>query len=132
MRGSAPLLSFLVSVGYLLLAVVITAAASFRGMCGDGDFRLPPCAGFAFGIALYGALALGAVTTVISFVAFILRRRFPRLLNVSSILFVLALAFFVIPVTAAGNKLAGAIVVLMVFPFSLLLLSTALICFFSG
>ena len=129
MRRSARLLSFLFSVGYLLLAVLITTAASFRGMCGDGDFRRPPCAGFAFGIALYGALALGAVTTGISFGALILRRRFPRLLNLSSILYVLALAFIVIPVTAAGNKFAGAIVVLIVFPFSLLLLSAALICF---
>jgi hypothetical protein len=128
MRRSVPLLSSAFCLGYLLSAVLIAAAASFRGMCGDGDFR-PSCGMFAFGVALYGVLAIGAVTTIVTVVAIVLRRGFPQLLKVSSILYTLALAWFVLPVRAAGNKFAGAIVVMMAAPFSLLLLAAASACF---
>lgn len=110
------------------MAVLIAAAASFRGMCGDGDFR-PPCGMFAFGVALYGVLAIGAVTTLVTMAAVLLRRGFPPLLKVSSILYALTLTSFALPVRAAGNKFAGAIVVMMVAPISLLLLAAASVCF---
>jgi hypothetical protein len=98
-------------------------------MCGNGDFRQPSCAGFAFSLALYGALSVGAIITIASFVAFVSARRFPPLLNVSSVLYTIASAILVIPVWAAGNKLGGAVVVLMALPASLFLLTAAFICF---
>jgi len=112
---------------YLGIVVLIAAAASSKGMCGDGDFR-PPCSMFAFGVALYGALAVGAVMTLLVLVGIVIRRRVSPLLKTSAILYASAVLSFVLPVRAAGNKFAGAIVVMMALPISLVLLSAALIC----
>src|SRR5437016_4929626 len=96
-------------------------------MCGDGDLR-PPCGMFAFGVALYGALAIGAMITLIVLVRIVLKRRVSPLLKTSAILYASALLSFVLPVRAAGNKLAGAIVVMMILPISLVLLAAAFMC----
>ena len=113
-------------VVYLGLVVLIATAASSKGMCGDGDSR-PPCGMFTFGVALYGSLAIGAMITFGVLVGIVMRRRLSRLLRTSAILYASALLSLVLPVRAVGNKLAGAMVVMMV-PISLLLLSGALIC----
>jgi hypothetical protein len=83
---------------------------------------------FAFGVALYGALAIGAMTTLVVLARIVIRRRVSLLLKTSAILYASALLSFVLPVRAAGNKFAGAIVVMMALPISLVLLSAALIC----
>jgi hypothetical protein len=126
-RRSAPVLSLAVSLAFLVLTVVATIAASSRGNCGDGHYR-PPCSMFALGIVIYGLVAVGAVATLITLVALILRQRVPPLLKASSVLYVAALLSLAVPVLAAGNKLAGAIVVLGVFPLSLGLLAAASVC----
>ena len=125
---SAPLLSLASCAGYMALAVSITTAASFNEMCGDGDLR-PSCGMFIFGVALYGILAIGAVTTIVWLIAVVLRRRFPQLLKVSSILYALALTSVVFPVLLGGNKFAGAILLIAAFPFTFLLLTAQFVCF---
>ncbi len=124
---SAPAQSLAFGVFYLGIVVLITTAASLKGICGDGDFR-PPCGGFAFGVALDGALAIGAIFSLVVLIRIVLRRRVPRLLKASAILYASALLLLVLPVWAAGNKLGGAIVIMMVLPISILLLAAALIC----
>jgi hypothetical protein len=128
MRRSALALSLALSIVYLVIAVLITTAASFKGMCGDGDFR-PSCGMFVFGIALYGAIAIGASTTFLTLAAVVFRRRASQLLKIGSLLYTGALLSFVLPVMAADNKFAGAIVALAVFPLSLILLAAASMCF---
>jgi hypothetical protein len=128
MVKSAPWQSLICCVIYLGIVVLIATAASSKEMCGDGDFRLPPCDMFAFGVALYGALAIGAVITLVVLAGVVIRRRVSPLLKTSAILYASALLSFVLPVRAAGNKFAGAIVVMMVLPFSVVLLSAASIC----
>jgi hypothetical protein len=127
MLKSAPSRSLICCVVYLGIVVLIATAASSKGMCGDGDFR-PPCSMFAFGVALYGGLAIGAMMTLVVLVGIVIRRRVSPLLKTSAILYASALLSFVLPVRAAGNKFAGAIVVMMALPISLVLLSAALIC----
>lgn len=107
---------------------MIATIASSKGMCGDGDFRLPPCDMFAFGVALYGGLAIGAVITLVVLAGVVIRRRVSPLLKTSAILYASALLSFVLPVRAAGTKFAGAFVVMMILPFSVMLLSAASIC----
>jgi hypothetical protein len=114
-------------LAYLGIVVVMTTAASYKGMCGDGDLR-PPCGGFAFGVALYGALAIGGITTLVVLVGVAFKRRVPPLLKTSATLYASALLSFILPLRGAGNKLAGAIVVMMVLPISLVLLAAASIC----
>lgn len=128
MRPSAPVISFAFCIAYLLAAILIGTIASLRGECGNGDLQ-PSCAMFTFGVALYGALAIGAITALVTLVGFVLRRSIPGLLKIGSLLYALALLSFVLPVRAAGNKLGGAIVVIAFFPLSLLLLVAASSCF---
>ena len=127
MLRSAASRSLTCCVVYLGIVVLIATAVSSKGMCGDGDFW-PPCSMFAFGVALYSALAIGAVMTLLVLVGIVVRRRISPLLKTSAILYASALLSFVLPVRAAGNKFAGAIVVMMALPISLVLLSAALIC----
>lgn len=128
MFKAAPWWSLAYCVVYLAIVALIATAASSKGMCGDGDFR-PSCGMFAFGVALYGALAIGAISTITVLVGIVVRRRVSLLLKSSAILYVSALLSLVLPVwAAAGSKLAGAIVVMAVLPVSLVLLSAALIC----
>ena len=105
-------------VVYLGIVVLVAIAASSKGMCGDGDFR-PPCSMFAFGVALYSALAIGAMITFVVLIRMVIRRRVSPLLKASAILYASALASFILPVRAAGNKLGGAIVVMMALPISI-------------
>ena len=84
MLKSAPARSLTFGVIYLGIVVLIATAASSKGMCGDGDFR-PPCGGFAFGVALYGALAIGATLTLLVLIGIVLRRRVSRLLKTSGL-----------------------------------------------
>src|SRR5260370_15698427 len=128
MRRSAPALSLAFSMVYLVIAISIPTAASFKGMCGDGDFR-PSCGMFTFGIALYGAIAIGTAPTFLTFAAVVFRRRAPQLLKIGSVFYIVALLSFVLPVMTADNKFVGAIVVMEVFPFSLILLAAASMCF---
>lgn len=116
-----------------LLAVMLgitlaaTVAAGQRGMCGDGDFR-PPCAMFAVGLNIYGMIGVSAIATLATLVIYALRRRPPALLTTASILSVAAVGVFVLPMGVAGNKLAGAIVVMMIAPIVLTLLAAASLC----
>jgi hypothetical protein len=106
---------------FLMLVLIVgitfatTVAAAHRGMCGDGDIR-PSCVMFAFGLNIYGMIGLSGVTTLATLVIYVARRRPPVPFKVASILTGAALAAFVLPMWAAGNKLAGAIVVMMVAP----------------
>lgn len=127
MLKSPPSRSLICCVVYLGIVVLIATAVSYKGMCGDGDLR-PPCGMFAFGVALYGALAIGAILTLVVLMGTFLKRRVSPLLKTSAILYASALLSFVLPVRAAGNKLAGAIVVMMVLPISVVLLAAALMC----
>jgi hypothetical protein len=124
----ATVLSVVFSLSYLILAEVITSVASSRGMCGDGDLR-PPCAMFFVAIAIYGIAGIGTVSTLGTLVAVALRRRVPQLLKASSVLNVTAVLVLVLPVLAAGNNLAGAIVVMLTLPLTILLLAAAWVCF---
>ena len=112
---------------YLAIAILIAAVASSKGMCGDGYFRAP-CSMFASGMAMYGALGIGATTTLVVLVGTVLGRRVSPLLKTSAILYGRALLSLLLPVRAAGNKLAGAIVVMAVLPISLGLLVSSSIC----
>ena len=128
MRRSAPVFSFAVSFLYLATAITIAATAWVKGFCGDGDIQAP-CSMFAFGIALCGLLGLGAITTLVTLVAVILRRQISILLKVSSSLYVSAVLSLVLPVRATGSKFAGAIIILFMWPFSFLLVAAASVCF---
>jgi hypothetical protein len=114
------------AVGMLAVMVGITLAATVaaehRGMCGDGNFR-PPCAMFAVGLSIYGMIGVSAVMTLATLVTYAVRRRPPPLLKTASVLSVAAVAAFGLPVLGAGNKLAGAVVVMMVAPIVLTLLA---------
>ena len=113
-----------VMVGITLTA---TAAAEHRGICGVGDFR-PSCAMFAVGLNIYGMIAVSAIATLATLVTYAFRRRPPVLVRTASILSLAGVGAFVVPVREAGNKLAGAIVVLMVAPVVLTLLGAASLC----
>jgi hypothetical protein len=114
----------------LMLAVVVsitlavTVAAQHKGMCGDGDFR-PPCAMFAVGLNIYGMVGVSAFTTRATLGTYAARRNPPVLLKTASILSVAAVAAFLLPLRMAGNRFAGAIVVMMFAPIVLTLLAGA-------
>jgi hypothetical protein len=112
---STPLRSMTCCGIYLAIVILITTVAFSKGLCGDGDSR-PPCGGFAFDVSLYGALGIGAIVTVMVLVGIVLRRHVSALLKTSAIVYATSLLSFVLPLRAAGNKLAGAIVVMMVLP----------------
>lgn len=109
------------------ITLALTFTAEQKGMCGDGDLR-PPCPMFAVGLNIYGMIGVLAVTTLATLVTYAVRRRPPVLLKTASILSGAAVGAFLVPVWAAGNKLAGAIVVMMVAPIVLTLLVVASLC----
>ncbi len=123
-RAIAAVVMLAVMVGITLAA---TIAAEHKGMCGDGDFR-PPCAMFAVGLNIYGMIGVSAFTTLATLVTYAVRRRLPVLLKTASVLSVAAIGAFVLPLRAAGNKFAGAIVVMMFAPIVLTLLAGASFC----
>ena len=118
----AAMLAVMVSV---TLAATVTGA--HRGMCGDGDV-LPSCAMFAVGLSIYGMIGLSALTTLATLVTYAVRRHPPALLKTASVLSVAAVVALVLPVRVAGNKFAGAIVVMMFAPIVLTLLAGATLC----
>jgi len=124
---SGPAVSVAIPLVFLAFAVVVTGVAASRGACGDGDLR-PSCGMFATGIVLYSLLAVGALTALTTLVLLLLRRKPPKLAVVSSGLFVAAVSSLLLPVLAVGNKLAGAVVVMLVLPFATLLVLAASIC----
>jgi hypothetical protein len=71
---------------------------------------------FAVGLNIYGMIGLSAAAALATVAAYVVRRRPPVLLKTASMLSVAAVGAFVLPVRAAGNKLAGAIVVMIVAP----------------
>lgn len=79
--------------------------------------------------AVYAFLAIGTVVTVIAFAALLLRRSISPLLNATALLHTAAVLSLLVPVGLAGNKFAGAAVVFLVLPLTLLLLGAAAICF---
>lgn len=123
-RAFAALSLLAIVVGISSAAAVV---AGHRGMCGDGDFR-PSCAMFAAALDIYGMIGLLAVTALATVVTFAVRRRPPALLKRASLLSGAALAVFLLSVRAAGNKLAGAIVVIAIAPVVLTLLGAASLC----
>ena len=123
-RTIAAVAMLAVMVGITLAA---TVAGAHRGMCGDGDFR-PPCAMFAVGLNIYGMIGVSALTTLATLVTYAVRRHPPVLLKTASVLSVAAVGAFVLPVRVAGNKFAGATVVMMVTPIVLTLLAGASFC----
>jgi hypothetical protein len=123
---SAPWRSLTCCVLYLGIVVLIATAASSQGLCGDGDLRKPPCSWFAFGVAIYGAIAICSITTLAVVVGVVLKRRVSPLLKISAVLYAIAVLSLVLPVRAASSKLAGAIVVMAVLPISVVLLAAAL------
>jgi hypothetical protein len=112
---------------FLAFAVVVTGIGESRGACGDGDLR-PSCGMFATSIVLYSLAAVGALTALTTLVLLVLRRKPPKLAVVSSGLFVAAVSSLFLPVLAVGNKLAGAVVVMLLLPFAALLVLAASIC----
>jgi len=109
------------------ITLAITLAAKHRGMCGEGDLR-PPCMMFAAGLNIYAMIGVSAVTTLATLVTYVVRRRPPVLLRAASILSIAAVGAFVLPIRAAGNKLAGAIVEMMIAPLTVVLLGGACLC----
>ena len=83
---------------------------------------------FAVGVNIYGMIGVLAVTTLATLVMYALRRRPPVLLKTASILSGAAVGALIVPVRAAGNKLGGAIVVMMAAPIVLALLGIASFC----
>lgn len=109
------------------ITLVATASAARKGMCGDGDFR-PSCGMFAIGLNIYAMTAVSAIATLTTLAAYVIRRRPPVLLKAASIFSIVAVLAAVLPVWAAGNKLAGAIVLMITAPFILALLGGASFC----
>lgn len=73
-------------------------------------------------------MAVDALSTLATLAYLLLRRRPPRLLSISSVLFLAAISSLLLPLLAAGNKLAGAVVVMAVLPLTALLTLAASIC----
>jgi hypothetical protein len=128
-RPSAVVISVLIAV-MLGITLVATVGAAREGMCGDGDFR-PPCAWFAVALNVYAIIGASALATMATVVIYIVRRRPPALLKAASILSVTSVSAFVLPVRAVGNKFAGAIAIIMVAPFILMLLAASSRCVLS-
>lgn len=118
---------------FLILALIagvtldVTVAAEHRGMCGGGESR-PSCAMFAFGLNIYGMIGLSAAATLTTVVTYAVRRRPPVLLKVASLLSGAAIGALVLLVWAAGNRLAGAMVIMIVAPLVVSLLGGASLC----
>ena len=127
MLRSASSFSVLISVLYFITVIALTGAASGNSMCGDGDY-IPPCGWFALGLIIYSMLGILGLTIFGSLLAAVLRRRVPILLKSSCLLTIVAVCALILPVRAAGNKFAGAIVVISVFPSVLLLITAASVC----
>jgi hypothetical protein len=126
-RRSGRVFSAAIPVICIAFVAVVAKVAASEGACGNGDLR-PSCGMFAMAIALYTAVAIGGLTTLATVALALLRRKPPRLLIISSVLLAAAISSLWLPVWAAGNKLAGAVVVMLVFPLSALLALAASIC----
>jgi len=101
---------------------------SLDGVCGASDLQ-PSCTTFGLIIFALAAAALCFITTI---GMLLFRRRLPPLLKASGVLMMLALLSLLLPMVFIGiflNKLAGAIVVLMVFPIFASLLFAGIVCF---
>jgi hypothetical protein len=107
----------------------VTLIAQKRGACGAGDLR-PTCAMYAAGLNVYAMIAVLAVTVVATVAMYARRKRPPVQFQAASILSVAAACAYVLPVRAAGNKQAGAIVVTLMAPVVFTLLAFASFCVF--
>src|SRR5579871_4944241 len=83
---------------------------------------------FAVGLNIYGMIGVSALTILATLVTYAVRRRPPVLLKAASVLSVAAAGALILPLRMAGNKFAGAMVVLMVAPIVLTLLAGASFC----
>jgi len=83
---------------------------------------------FATGVVLYSLVAVDLLSALTALVLLILGRRPPKLLTISSVLFIAAISSLLLPLLAVGNKLAGATIVMFVFPLTALLALAASIC----
>ena len=98
------------------------------GVCGASDFQ-PTCT--TFGIVIFAVVVVAlCLLTTIGMLLF--RRRLEPLLIGSAVLMVLSPLSIFVPLTVMGrslNKQSGAIVVMMLFPFSAILLAAGIGCF---
>ncbi len=128
---SEPVFAIITSSVMLTLFIgstlIVTVAAKHSGMCGNGDFR-PPCGMFAVGICIYAMIAVTLVSTLVTLFTYAARRRPPVLLKWAAIFTLVGTCVFWLPIMAAGNKLAGAFVVIIVGPFAAVLLGCACFC----
>lgn len=117
----------LVTIPLVFVAIegIVTTIASSRGACGDGDFR-PSCGMFATAIVFYTLMAVDVLSEVATLALLVFRRRPPRLALAGFGLFVVILSLW-LPVLA-GGKLAGAVFVMLLLPFTALLVLGASIC----
>src|ERR1035441_3341049 len=101
---------------------------SLGGVCGASDLQ-PSCTTFGLAIFALTAVVLCLTTTI---GMLLLRRRLAPLLKASSVLMSSAFLLLFLPLVLIGsslNKLAGAVVVMAVFPIFLLLLFAGTACF---
>ena len=127
MGRSGRVVSSAIPIAFLAFVAITTAVASSRGACGDGDLR-PSCGMFATGVVLYSLVAVDLLSALTALVLLILGRRPPKPLIISSVLFIAAISSLLLPLHAVGNKLAGAVIVMFVFPLTALLALAASIC----
>lgn len=127
LRSARAFMIALILVVIVGITLAVTLAAGRRGMCGDGNHR-PPCMMFAAALNVYAMIGVSAVTTLATLVTYVVRRRPPALLQRASILTIAAVGAFVLPVLAAGNKLAGALVLILISPLTVTLFAGASLC----
>jgi hypothetical protein len=124
------------SPDYRQLVKTVDAAADLElapiqmkpGVCGATDFQ-PTCTIFGIVIFTVAVVAL-CLITIIGMLLF--RRRLEPLLIRSGVLVVLSPLSIFVPLTVMGrslNKLSGAMVVMMMFPFAAMLLFVGIGCF---
>jgi len=101
---------------------------SVSGVCGASDLQ-PSCT--TFGLTVFGMAAVVlCLLTTIGMV--LLRRRLAPLLKASGLRMASAFLSLVVPLMVMAlffNKLAGAMVVMMVFPIFMSLLFAGVVCF---
>ena len=98
------------------------------GLCGASDLQ-PSCT--TFGLLIFAAVMVPiCVLTILGMLLF--RRRLAPLLKTSAILLLAAFLSFLIPMIYIGlfmNKLGGAMMVMMAFPFIVIFLFGGIGCF---
>jgi len=115
-----------IPLAFVAIAATVTAIASSRGACGDGELQ-PSCGMFGTAIVFYTLITVDALTALTTLALLLFGRTPPKLALVGSGLFVAAILSLLLPVLAVG-KLGGAVVVMLLLPVTAVLVLAASIC----